>query len=144
MPKQKGNPQVEKGAETSKGVTRRTVGKSYVVGLNSIHSSGTIQRLPDGTLVYKGPVPEIPRENPIEYVGPHTEGKPVVDRARNIESTINPQPVDEKEHHHRWKIEEANGAVSRGACGCGEVKEFKNYLSDYDFITNEEYRNERV
>ena len=45
------------------------------------------------------------------------------------------------DHFHHWKIEEPNGQVSRGVCKtCGETKEFKNWLSDGDFITNEEHR----
>ena len=46
------------------------------------------------------------------------------------------------DHFHRWRIEEPNGPVSRGVCkDCGAEKQFKNWLSDMDFITNEEHRN---
>lgn len=45
------------------------------------------------------------------------------------------------EHFHRWRIDEPNGPTSRGVCKvCGAEKEFKNWLSDMDFITNEEHR----
>lgn len=45
------------------------------------------------------------------------------------------------EHFHRWRIEEPNGPTSRGTCKvCGAEKQFKNWLSDMDFITNEEHR----
>jgi hypothetical protein len=45
------------------------------------------------------------------------------------------------EHAHHWLIEEASGPVSRGQCKrCGVTKEFKNWLEDSDFITNEEHR----
>jgi hypothetical protein len=38
-------------------------------------------------------------------------------------------------------IEEANGPTSGGVCKiCGASKMFKNWLSDGDFITNEEHR----
>ncbi len=45
------------------------------------------------------------------------------------------------DHFHRWRIEEPNGPVSRGVCKeCGVEKQFKNWLADGDFITNEEHR----
>lgn len=45
------------------------------------------------------------------------------------------------EHAHHWVIEEASGPVSAGRCKrCGASKEFKNWLADTDFITNEEHR----
>ena len=44
-------------------------------------------------------------------------------------------------HAHRWRIDEPNGPTSMGLCGeCGAVKEFQNWLSDTDYITNEEHR----
>jgi len=44
-------------------------------------------------------------------------------------------------HAHHWLIAEANGARSAGRCkSCGAIKEFKNWLEDGDFITNEEHR----
>jgi hypothetical protein len=44
-------------------------------------------------------------------------------------------------HAHHWLIEEANGEKSRGICKrCGAIKQFKNWLEDSDFITNEEHR----
>ena len=47
----------------------------------------------------------------------------------------------ESDHFHRWRIEEPNGPVSLGVCKvCGANKEFKNWLADGDFITNEEHR----
>lgn len=46
-----------------------------------------------------------------------------------------------EQHFHRWRIDEPNGAVSTGVCKtCGATKEFKNWLADGDFITNEEHR----
>lgn len=45
------------------------------------------------------------------------------------------------DHFHHWKIEEPNGLVSIGVCKhCGMTKEFRNWLQDGDFITNEEHR----
>lgn len=45
------------------------------------------------------------------------------------------------DHYHRWRIDEPSGPRSTGVCKvCGEHKEFKNWLSDMDFITNEEHR----
>ncbi|MFN0096043.1 MAG: hypothetical protein ACKVVT_14870 [Dehalococcoidia bacterium] len=45
------------------------------------------------------------------------------------------------DHYHRWRIDEPNGPQSRGTCKvCGAEKMFKNWLSDMDFITNEEHR----
>lgn len=46
----------------------------------------------------------------------------------------------EEKHRHRWRIEEANGPISQGRCGCGAMKNFKNWLSEGDFITNTEHR----
>jgi len=44
-------------------------------------------------------------------------------------------------HGHRWRIDEPSGPMSLGVCKtCGATKEFKNWLSDGDFITNEEHR----
>lgn len=46
-----------------------------------------------------------------------------------------------EQHFHRWRIEEPSGPMSKGVCReCGATKEFKNWLSDGDFITNEEHR----
>lgn len=45
------------------------------------------------------------------------------------------------DHFHHWQIDEPNGILSRGICKhCGATKEFKNWLQDGDFITNEEHR----
>ena len=45
------------------------------------------------------------------------------------------------DHYHRWRIDEPSGPVSSGVCKVGgATKQFKNWLSDGDFITNEEHR----
>jgi hypothetical protein len=50
-------------------------------------------------------------------------------------------PRVEAQHFHRWRIDEPNGPTSTGVCKeCGVAKQFKNWLSDMDFITNEEHR----
>jgi hypothetical protein len=50
-------------------------------------------------------------------------------------------PAVASDHLHRWRIEEPNGPTSVGICKvCGVEKYFKNWLSDMDFITNEEHR----
>ncbi len=47
----------------------------------------------------------------------------------------------ETAHAHHWLIEEANGLISTGTCKrCGATKEFRNWLEESDFVTNEEYR----
>lgn len=52
--------------------------------------------------------------------------------------SITREPVS---HAHHWRIEEPNGNVSLGRCkSCGATKEFKNWLTETDFVTNEEYR----
>jgi hypothetical protein len=44
-------------------------------------------------------------------------------------------------HAHHWRIAEANGPASAGVCTtCGASRLFKNWLSEGDFITNEEHR----
>ena len=49
------------------------------------------------------------------------------------------------QHCHRGRIDEPNGPLSLGRCfECGAVKEFKNWLSEGDFITNEEHRMSRA
>lgn len=51
------------------------------------------------------------------------------------------QVTAQADHYHRWRIDEPNGPVSVGTCKvCGIEKQFKNWLSDMDFITNEEHR----
>jgi len=56
------------------------------------------------------------------------------------EATIQ-APRASVDHYHRWLIDEPNGPTSRGVCKvCGVAKEFKNWLADGDFITNEEHR----
>lgn len=43
-------------------------------------------------------------------------------------------------HVHHWRIEEANGPISRGQCRlCGEQKEFRNWLLETDFTTRSEH-----
>ena len=55
--------------------------------------------------------------------------------------TRTPAASVQTDHFHRWRIEEPNGPVSAGVCKlCGATKEFKNWLADGDFITNEEHR----
>lgn len=55
-----------------------------------------------------------------------------------LDITTGAQPLA---HAHHWLIEEASGPLSPGRCKtCGATKEFKNWLSDSDFITNEEHR----
>lgn len=57
-----------------------------------------------------------------------------------MEATILDIPA-RAEHAHHWLIEEASGAISQGRCKtCGATKDFKNWISDTDFITNEEHR----
>ncbi len=57
------------------------------------------------------------------------------------QTTTRPQPAAGADHFHRWAIEEPNGPTSAGVCKvCGTTKQFKNWLSDMDFITNEEHR----
>ncbi len=56
-------------------------------------------------------------------------------------ATATANPAATAEHFHRWRIEEPSGPISLGTCKiCGATKEFKNWLSDGDFITNEEHR----
>ncbi|MCC6382367.1 MAG: hypothetical protein IT304_07645 [Dehalococcoidia bacterium] len=56
-------------------------------------------------------------------------------------TTTNQAEAARPDHYHRWRIEEPNGPVSTGVCKiCGQTKQFKNWLSDMDFITNEEHR----
>jgi hypothetical protein len=44
-------------------------------------------------------------------------------------------------HAHRWRIAEPNGPASAGICRmCGASGLFKNWLSESDFLTNEEHR----
>lgn len=56
-------------------------------------------------------------------------------------TTTTAQSVPATDHFHRWRIDEPNGPVSIGVCKvCGAEKQFKNWLSEMDFITNEEHR----
>ena len=51
------------------------------------------------------------------------------------------EPTQQADHFHRWRIEEPSGPMSSGVCKvCGATKQFKNWLSEGDFITNEEHR----
>lgn len=55
-----------------------------------------------------------------------------------LDITTGAQP---QAHAHHWIIEEASGPFSPGRCKkCGATKNFKNWLEDSDFITNEEHR----
>jgi hypothetical protein len=56
-------------------------------------------------------------------------------------TTLTAPAASTEQHFHRWRIDEPNGQISVGTCKtCGATKEFKNWLSDGDFITNEEHR----
>lgn len=47
----------------------------------------------------------------------------------------------ESDHAHRWRIDEPSGESSEGVCAvCGTRKNFRNWLAESDFITNEERR----
>tara|TARA_B100001123_G_C15341440_1_gene1035129 strand:- start:1841 stop:2032 length:192 start_codon:yes stop_codon:yes gene_type:complete len=62
-----------------------------------------------------------------------------------MSKNIGNQAVTNEQHLHRWRIEEPAGPMSHGRCyECGATKEFKNWLSDSDFITNEEHRMTRA
>jgi hypothetical protein len=55
--------------------------------------------------------------------------------------TATPAAPVQPDHLHRWRIDEPNGPVSEGVCKvCGATKNFKNWLAEGDFITNEEHR----
>ena len=57
-----------------------------------------------------------------------------------MEATVH-EITAREEHAHHWLIEEARGATSTGRCKrCGATRDFKNWLEDTDFITNEEHR----
>jgi hypothetical protein len=59
--------------------------------------------------------------------------------AENLTTTA--PTAAQPDHFHRWRIEEPSGPLSTGVCKtCGATKQFKNWLSDMDFITNEEHR----
>ena len=56
-------------------------------------------------------------------------------------ATIPALTVVTAEHAHHWVIDEARGPVSNGVCKkCGLEKQFKNWIGETDFITNEEHR----
>jgi hypothetical protein len=49
--------------------------------------------------------------------------------------------ASQPDHFHRWRIDEPSGPQSTGVCKvCGAEKQFRNWLADMDFITNEEHR----
>jgi hypothetical protein len=57
------------------------------------------------------------------------------------QTATKPQLATAADHFHSWAIEEAHGPTSMGVCKiCDTTKQFKNWLSDMDFITNEEHR----
>ena len=44
-------------------------------------------------------------------------------------------------HAHRWRIAEPSGQTSQGVCRyCGATRQFRNWLGEDDFVTNEEQR----
>lgn len=44
-------------------------------------------------------------------------------------------------HAHHWIIEEAHGPESEAFCkGCGATRQFRNWLSETDFVMSEERR----
>jgi len=58
-----------------------------------------------------------------------------------MEATILDLAPRTAQHAHHWIIEEASGPLSKGRCKtCGASRDFKNWLEDTDFITNEEHR----
>jgi len=60
--------------------------------------------------------------------------------AQQMDATVH-EITARAEHAHHWLIEEARGATSAGRCKrCGATRDFKNWLEDTDFITNEEHR----
>jgi hypothetical protein len=62
-----------------------------------------------------------------------------ISRPRKEQAAAEVRPA--ADHFHHWKIAEPNGLISTGVCKhCGVTKEFRNWLSDGDFITNEEHR----
>ena len=71
----------------------------------------------------------------------------ILSKSRNRTSHIIPPQTKIPESHpavdhpHSWTIEEPRGPTSTGACKiCGTTRQFKNWLPDMDFITNEEHR----
>ncbi len=63
----------------------------------------------------------------------------------NKRTTTRTRTQTRNQHSHRWRIDEPDGPVSMGLCrGCGATREFRNWLSEGDFITNEEHRINRA
>lgn len=45
----------------------------------------------------------------------------------------------EADHAHHWVIEEPGGPLSTGRCKlCGQIRAFRNWIQEADFVTNEE------
>ncbi len=58
-----------------------------------------------------------------------------------LERPTTAAPAAMPDHAHHWLIEEANGPNSTGICKrCGEIRAFKNWIEDADFLTGEERR----
>lgn len=44
-------------------------------------------------------------------------------------------------HSHHWVIDEPNGPLSTGRCkSCGEVRAFRNWIAEIDYINNDQGR----
>jgi hypothetical protein len=49
------------------------------------------------------------------------------------------------EHKHHWIIDEPEGSTSWGECTiCGAVRNFKNFLPEFDFLTRQELKEVRL
>lgn len=95
---------------------------------------------------YNGHSPFLPSKLSINGNGAKPVGvEPSTIEAEDVGSTFGIQrhtefTRDPNKHYHAWKIDEPNGPTSEGICNCGAHRQFKNWLSDSDFTTNEEHR----
>ncbi len=113
----------------------------YVPG-TGIRLGGNIGLNEDGHLAWVGPKPD-PKTLPPNPVTHVTKFEPAgTDSSHNGLPEIKDFTYKNgEEHAHRVRYEEAEGATSEGICiHCGAHKTGKNWLSDTDFITNEEHR----
>lgn len=56
-----------------------------------------------------------------------------------MEAQTVPTMNDTAAHSHHWRIAEPNGQYSEATCvSCGAEKQFRNWLSESDYITRSE------
>ncbi len=132
--------------KTYKGKSARSDSAQYFPG-TGIRLGGNIGINEDGRPAWIGekPDPKTLPPNPVTYVKNYELTPNASSSHKGLPKITDFIYKNGEKHPHRIWYEEADGPTSQGICvHCGAHKEGKNWLSETDFLTNEDHRSGAV